>query len=246
MLCWKVFDQRTICGLSILTPCRTSILKSALENLGLIYFLSFQEMWRLISLAACISFSLIFCFYFPALLIKILMSPCSTRFCSSASRMPSEESRLAYNIMCVTLYHFLDKGPYSQSYDFSSSHVQMWELDHKESWAEELMLLNCGVGEDSWEFLGLQGDPTSPSFIGRTNAEAPILWPPDVNSQLTGKDPDGKKDWGQEETGATEDEMVSWHHWLNGHEFEQAPGDSERQGSLVCCYSWGRKESDAT
>ena len=66
-------------------------------------------------------------------------------------------------------------------------------------------------------------------FIGRTDAEAeaPILWPPDVKSQLIGKDPDAGKDWGKEEKGATEDETVGWPHWLNGHEFEQNPGDSE-------------------
>ena len=77
-------------------------------------------------------------------------------------------------------------------------------------------------------------------------AEAPILWPPKVKSWLTGKDPDARKDWGQKEKGSREDEMVGWHHRLNGHEFEQPPGDSERQGSLVCCSSWGCKESDTT
>ena len=84
--------------------------------------------------------------------------------------------------------------------------------------------------------------------IGRTDAEAetPILWSPDAKSRLTGKDPDAGKDWGQEEKGTTEDEMVRWHHWFNGHEFEQSPGDSEEQGSLVCCSPWGRKESDTT
>ena len=90
------------------------------------------------------------------------------------------------------------------------------------------MLLNSGVGEDSWESLGLQGDPTSPPeenqsciFIGRADveAEAPILWLPDAKSELTGKDPDAGKDWGQEEKGTTEDEMVDWHHRLNGYEF---------------------------
>ena len=83
-------------------------------------------------------------------------------------------------------------------------------------------------------------------FIGRTDAEAPVLWPPDAKSQLTGKDPDDGKDWRQEEKGMTEDEMVGWHHWLDGHEFEQTPGDSERQGSLACWSSWGLKESDTT
>ena len=116
----------------------------------------------------------------------------------------------------------------------------MWELDYKENWAEELMLLNCGVGEDSWEFLGLQGDPTSPStkgdqswvFIGRTvvEAETPILWLPDVKSWLIWKDPDAGKDWGQEEKGMTEDEMVGGHHQLNGHGFGWTPGVGDGQG----------------
>ena len=81
-------------------------------------------------------------------------------------------------------------------------------------------------------------------FILRTDAEAeaPILWPPDEKSWLIGEDPDAGKDWGQEEKGATEDEMVGWHHQLNGHEFEQTLGDGEGQGSLVCCSPWGCKE----
>ena len=83
-------------------------------------------------------------------------------------------------------------------------------------------------------------------FIGRTDAEAPILWPPDSKRQLIGKDPDAGKDWGQEEKRTTEDVIVRWHHWLNGHEFEQTPGDGEGQGSLVCCSPWGHKESDMT
>ena len=85
-------------------------------------------------------------------------------------------------------------------------------------------------------------------FIGRTDAkaEAPILWPPDAKNWLTGKDPDAEKDWRQEEKGMTEDEMVGWHHWLDAHEFEQAPGDGEGQGSLVCCSPWGCKGSEMT
>ena len=83
-------------------------------------------------------------------------------------------------------------------------------------------------------------------FVGRTDAEAPILWPPDVKSWLTGKDPDAGKDWRQEEKGTTEDEMVGWHHWLDGHEFEQAPGVGDRQESLACCSPWSPKESDMT
>ena len=84
-------------------------------------------------------------------------------------------------------------------------------------------------------------------FIGRTDAEAkaPILWPPDVKSQVIGKDPDAGKDWGQETKGVTEDEMVGWHHWLDGHDIEQTPGDSEGQGSLACCSPGGHKKSNS-
>ena len=84
-------------------------------------------------------------------------------------------------------------------------------------------------------------------FIGRTDAEAeaPILWPPDENWLLR-KDPDAGKDWRQEDQGTTEDEMVGWHYWLNGHEFEQAQGVSDGQGSLVCCSPWGLNELGMT
>jgi len=112
------------------------------------------------------------------------------------------------------------------------------------------MLSNCGAGEDSWESLDckeikpvhLKGDQPW-IFIGRTvaEAEALMLWPPDVKSWLTGKDPDTGKHWEQEEKRATEDEMVGWHHWLIGYESEQTLGDSEGQRSLVCCSPWGRK-----
>ena len=85
-------------------------------------------------------------------------------------------------------------------------------------------------------------------FIGRSDAEVevPVFWPLDAKSRLIGKDPDAGKDWGQKEKGLTEDEMVGWHHQVNGHEFEQALGDSEGQGSLACCNPWGRKEPDIT
>ena len=85
-------------------------------------------------------------------------------------------------------------------------------------------------------------------FIGKTDAvvEAPILWPPDPKSWLTGKDPDAGKDGRREEKGTTEDEMVGRHHWLHGYEFEQTLGGNEGQGSLVCCSPRGCKESDTT
>ena len=85
-------------------------------------------------------------------------------------------------------------------------------------------------------------------FIGRTDTEteAPILWPPDVKNWLIGKDPDAGKDWRQDEKGTTENKLVGWHHWLKIHEFEQALGAGDGQGSLVCCSPWGSKESDMT
>ena len=92
-----------------------------------------------------------------------------------------------------------------------------------------------------------KGDQSS-VFFGRTDAKAetPILWPPDVKSWLTGKDPDAGRDWGQEEKGMTEDEMAGWHHELDGHELGWTPGVGDGQGGLACCNSWGRKESDTT
>ena len=120
---------------------------------------------------------------------------------------------------------------------------------------KELMLLNWGAGEDCWESLGLQGDPTSPfwrrspwDFFGRNDAKAetPVLWPPHAKSWLIGKDSNAGRNWGQEEKGMTEDEMVGWYHWLDGHEFEWTPGNGDGQGGLACCDAWGHKESDVT
>ena len=115
--------------------------------------------------------------------------------------------------------------------------------------SDELMLLNCGVGEDFESTLNCKEiQPVNPKgnqpwiFIARTDAEAeaPILRPPDAKNWLTEKDPDAGKDW-RWENRMTEDEMVGWHHQLNGQEFEQAPGDSEGQGSLACCSPWVAK-----
>ena len=149
--------------------------------------------------------------------------------------------------------HFANKGPSSQSYGFSSRHVWMWELDHKEGWALKSWCFQTLVVEKTLQsFLDCKIKPVNPKgnqfwlFIGRTDAEAeaPILWPPDVKNWFTGKYPDAGKDWRREEKGMTEDEMVGWHHWLDGHEFEQALGVGDGQGSLVCCSPWGHKVSD--
>ena len=153
-------------------------------------------------------------------------------------------------------HYFADKDPSNQSYGFSSSHVWMWELDHKESWAPKDGCFWTVVLEktlenplDSKEIKSVNPKGNQPwIFIGRADAEteALILWPPDVKSQLIGKDPDAGKDWGQEEKGMTEDEMVECHHWLNGHEFEQTLRGGEGQGSLVSCSPWGHKDSGST
>ena len=127
----------------------------------------------------------------------------------------------------------------------------MWELDYKESWAPKNWCFWTMVLEKTLESpldcketqtINPKGNQ-SWMFIGRTDAEAEALihWPPYAKSWLIGKDPDARKDWRQEEKGTTEDEMVGWHHQLNGHEFEQAPGVGDGQGGLVCCRPWGRK-----
>ena len=149
-------------------------------------------------------------------------------------------------------HYFAIKSPYSQSYGFSSGHVWMWELDHKESstlknwyfWAEALeKTLESPLDCKEIQLVHPKGSQ-SWIFIGRTDAEAetPILWPPEVQSWLIRKDPDAGKEWRQEENRMTEYKMVDWHHWLNGHEFEQASGDGEEQGGLVCCGPRGHKE----
>jgi len=134
--------------------------------------------------------------------------------------------------------------------------IYMWELDHKEGWMPKnwcfwTVVLNK-THESPLDFKEIK--PVHPQgnqswiFIGRTDAEteAPRLWLPDVKSQLIRKDPDAGKNWRQEEKGMTEDANVGWHHWFNGHEFEQDPGDGEGQGDLACCSPWGLKESDTT
>ena len=129
-----------------------------------------------------------------------------------------------------TFTHFADKGPYIQSYGFSSNHVCMWELDYKESWAPKNLCFWTVMLEKTLEspLDYMEIKPINPKgnqswiFIGMTDAEAetPIPWPPYVKNWLTGKDPDAGKDWRQEGKGITEDEMVGWHHQLDGHEFE--------------------------
>ena len=149
-------------------------------------------------------------------------------------------------------HYFANKGPSGQSFGFSSSHIWMWQLDYKESgvpknWCFWTVVLEKTL-ESPLDCKEIQ--PVHPKgnqswlFIGRTDAEAeaPILWPPDVRSWLIWKAPNAGKDWKKKEKRATEDEMVGWHHRLDGHEFEWTPGDSEGQRSLVGYSPWGHKD----
>ena len=146
---------------------------------------------------------------------------------------------------------YLDKAMF-----FSSSHVWMLVLDHKESWAPKYWYFWTVVLEKTLESLldCKEFKPVNPKgnqpwiFIGRTDAKAetPILWAPDAKNWLVRKDLDAGKDWRQVEKGMTEDEMVGWHHWLKWHESEQALGVGAGQGSLVCYSPWAHKESDTT
>ena len=141
--------------------------------------------------------------------------------------------------------YFANKGPSSQRYGFSSSHVWMWELDHKEgrapkNWCFQTVVLEKTLESplDCMEIKLVNPKGNQPwIFIWGTDAEAPIFWPHDGRADSLEKTNAGR-DWSWEENGMTEDEMVGWHYQLYGHEFEQASGDGEGQGSLVCCSPW--------
>ena len=121
--------------------------------------------------------------------------------------------------------------------------AECWRIDAFELWCWRRLLRVPWTARRSKPF-NPKGNQ-SWIFIGKTDAETPILWPPDAKNWLIGKDPDAGKDWRQEK-GPTEDEMVGWHHQLDGYEFEQALGVGDEQGSLLCCSPWGHKESDMT
>ena len=159
------------------------------------------------------------------------------------------QSRISHDVL-------YNKGLSSQGYGFSSGHVWMWELDYKESWALKKWCFWTVVLEKTLE-NSLECKEIQPVhskvdqswvFIGRTDVEdePPILWPSDAKSWLIGKNPDAGKDWGQEEKGTTEDEMVGWYHRLDGYRFGWTPGVCDGQGGLACCSSWGCKESNST
>ena len=146
-------------------------------------------------------------------------------------------------------HYFTNKGPSTQGYGFSSGHVWMWELNCEEGWAPKNWCFWTVVLEKTLEspLDCKEIQPVHPTgdqswvFIGRTDvkAETPVLWPPHAKNWLLGKDSDVGKNWGQEEKGMTEDDMV-------GPEFAWTPAVGNGQGGLACCSSWGRKESDTT
>ena len=152
-------------------------------------------------------------------------------------------------------HYFANKGLSSLSYGFSRTHVWMWELDYKESWVLKnwcfwtvvLKTLESPLDCKEIQSVHVKGNQTW-IFIGRIDVETetPILWPPDVKNWFIWKYSDAGKDWRRQEKGMTEDEMVEWHHWFSGHEFEQAPGVGVGQGGLTCCSQWDHKESDTT
>ena len=157
----------------------------------------------------------------------------------------------SYYLIGIEFHHFANNGLYNQRYGFSSSPVQMWELDHKEGWAPKKWCFQSKEKtlESSLDCRKIR--PVHPNgnqswiFIGRTDAEVEtlILWWPDGKNWFIGKDPDSGKDWRQEK-GATKNEMVGWHHQLDGHKFKQALGVGDGQGGPACCTPWGCKELD--
>ena len=159
------------------------------------------------------------------------------------------------HIIKQSLY-FVNKGPSSQGYGFSSGHVWMSELDYKEGWALKNWCFWTVVLEKTLQspLDCKEIQPVHPKgdqswvFLGRTDVEAetPIFWPPDAKRWLIGKDPAAGKDWGQEEKGTTENKMVGWHQQLNGHGFGWTLGVDDRQGGLAWCGSWDCKELDTT
>ena len=149
-------------------------------------------------------------------------------------------------------HYFTDQVLSSQSYGFSSSHVWMWELDHKEGWllknwffwivVLEKTLENPWTERRSNQSILKEIDPEYSLEGLMLKLKLQYFWPPDVKSRLIRKYTDAGTDWRQEKKGTTEDEMVGWHHWLVGHEFEQALRVGDRQGSLACCSPWGLKQ----
>ena len=122
--------------------------------------------------------------------------------------------------------------------------AERWRIDAFELWCWRRLLRVPWTARRSNQSILKEISPEYSSERTDAEAETPILWPSDAKNWLIGKDPAAEKKWSQEKKGMTEDEMVGWHHWLNGHGFEQTPGDGDGQGSWACCSPWDHKESD--
>ena len=149
-------------------------------------------------------------------------------------------------------HYFSNKGPPSQDYGFSSSHVWMWELDYKESWAQKNWCFWTAVLKKTLESPRDSARRSNQSILKKISPgcsleglmlklKLQLLWPPHAKSWLIWKDPDAGKDWGQEEKVTTEDEMVGWHHQFNGDGFGWTLGVGDGQGGLACCCPWDRR-----
>ena len=145
-------------------------------------------------------------------------------------------------------HYFSNKGLSHQGYGVSNSHVWIWELVHKNCWALKNWCFWTVVLEKTLE-SPLDRRRSNQSILKEISPESSseglmlkLLWPPNAKNWLIQKDPDDGNNWRQEEKGMTEGEMTGWHHQLNGHEFEQAPGDGDGQAGLACCSPWGPKE----
>ena len=121
--------------------------------------------------------------------------------------------------------------------------AEWWRTDAFELWCWRKLLRVSWTTRSSNQSILKKVDPECSLEGLMLKLKAPILWPPDVKTWLIRKNPVSGRDWRQEEMGTTEDEIVGWHHWPNGHEFEQAPGDGEGQGSLMCCSHWGHSQT---
>ena len=187
------------------------------------------------ALVSCIQPGLVICFTLDSILVSKLFSqniPPLPSPTESKSLFCISVLRKIYGISTWMRETSIIQDAHSMSFVRFTSDFQVWSgfLLYVQSWSEHFLV------SQSWVFI--EGTDVE--------AETRILWPPDVESWLIWKDPDAGKDWKQEEEGTIEDEMVGWHHRLNGHGFGWTPGVGDGQGGLACCSSWGCKESDMT
>ena len=144
-------------------------------------------------------------------------------------------------------FKYIWRNHIKQEYlNISEAKTECWRTDAFELWCWRRLLRVLWTARRYNQSILKEISPGCSLEGLMAEAETPVLWPPHVKSWFIGKDSDAGRDWGQEEKGTTEDEMAGWHHWLDGCELEWTPGDGDGQGGLVCCSSWGRKESDMT